>query len=39
MADLKAIDSNLVTTGTPVDGGCAWTSFEDAPTLPTSATT
>lgn len=36
---LKAIDSNLVTTGTPVDGGCAWTSFADDPTLPTSATT
>lgn len=39
MADLKALDSSLVTTGTPVDGGAAWTSFADAPTFPTAATT
>ncbi len=38
MAELNELNSSLVTTGTPVDGGCAWTSFEDSPTLPTSAT-
>lgn len=35
---LNEIDSSLVTTGTPVEGGCAWTSFAESATLPTSAT-
>lgn len=35
---LNELDSSLVTTGTPVEGGCAWTSFEDSPVLPENAT-
>ena len=36
---LSDIDASLVTVGKPVEGGCAYTSFADAPTLPTDATT
>lgn len=39
MADLAVFDNNLVTTGSPAEGGCCWTSFDDNPTLPTDATT
>ena len=33
------IDPSLVTTGSPVEGGCVYTSFKANPTLPTDATT
>ena len=36
---LKDLDNALVTVGKPVDGGCCWTSFAEAPSLPTDATT
>lgn len=39
MADLENFDNNLVTTGSPSEGGCCWTCFSDSPTLPTDATT
>lgn len=39
MAENTGIDTSLVTVGQPVEGGCCWTSFADAPTLPTDATT
>ena len=39
MAELEVFDNNLVTTGSPADGGCCWTSFADEPVLPTDATT
>ena len=35
----KDIDTSLVTTGQPVEGGCCYTSFKENPTLPTDATT
>lgn len=31
------IDPSLVTTGSPVEGGCVYTSFKANPTLPTDA--
>ena len=37
MPELKEIDSTLVTVGQPAEGGCCWTSFGEAPTLPTDA--
>lgn len=33
------IDPSLVTTGSPVEGGCVYTSFKANPTLPTDAAT
>ena len=33
------IDPSLVTTGSPVEGGCVYTSFKSNPTLPTDAAT
>ena len=33
------IDPSLVTTGSPVEGGCVYTSFKAKPTLPADATT
>lgn len=39
MAELEVFDNNLVTTGSPADGGCCWTSFAEDTTLPTDATT
>lgn len=33
------IDPSLVTTGSPVEGGCVYTSFKANPTLPADATT
>lgn len=36
---VPALNPNYVTTGAPVDGGAAWTSFVEGATLPTSATT
>lgn len=32
------ISASLVTVGKPVDGGCAWTNFNDEVTFPTGAT-
>ncbi len=38
MADNNtSINPSNVTTGSPVEGGCCYTSFEDSPTLPTTA--
>lgn len=39
MAELKDIDSSLVTVGQPTDGGCAWVCFGKPAKLPTDATT
>lgn len=36
---LKDLDTDLVTTGSPVDGGCCYTSFKENPALPTDAVT
>lgn len=33
------IDFTMATAGAPAEGGCVYTSFADAPTLPTDATT
>lgn len=38
-ATLSDIDTSLVTTGKPVEGGCCWTCFNENPTLPTDAAT
>lgn len=35
----KELDTSLVTTGTPVEGGCCYTSFAENPKLPTDAVT
>lgn len=35
----SAIDPSLTTTGSPVEGGCVYTSFKTAPSLPTDAVT
>lgn len=36
---LNDIDTSLITVGSPVEGGCCYTSFADSPKLPTDATT
>lgn len=38
MPEINDIDASLTTVGKPGEGGCCYTSFEDVPTLPTSAT-
>lgn len=37
--ELNAIDTSLVTVGSPCEGGCVFVSFKGKPTLPTDATT
>lgn len=36
---INDIDSSLVTTGSPVEGGCCWAAFGDPAALPDDATT
>lgn len=35
--DNKNINPNNVTTGSPAEGGCCYTNFDDSPVLPTTA--
>lgn len=37
--DQPAINTDNMTVGRPIEGGAVWTSFEDAPKLPTDAST
>ena len=36
---VKEIDTSNVTVGSPVEGGCCWTTFAETPTLPEAAAT